>query len=82
MIDLLAQLVITLFGGAAIYLVGRQRPDVRRWGFVCGLIAQPAWYVTLGLNGQWLMMPVAGIYTWAWISGLRNHWRMSREGQA
>ena len=37
-----AQVAIVLFGGAAIWLLGR-REDWRRWGFVLGMISQPFW---------------------------------------
>lgn len=81
-LDTLAQIGITLFGGTAIYLVGRRTRAMRRWGFVCGLISQPCWYLTMAANEQWLMLPVFAFYTYSWISGFINHWlRAPAEGE-
>lgn len=74
MIDILSQLTITIFGASAIWLVGRRTQRVRRWGFVCGLISQPAWYLTMAHNGQWLLLPVFAFYTYSWLDGFWNNW--------
>jgi len=74
MIDWFTQFGITLFGGTAIFLVGRKTRRVRRWGFVCGLLSQPCWYVQLALHSQWGMMPVYLFYTFSWIAGFWTHW--------
>jgi hypothetical protein len=75
-LNMLSQVGITLFGGAAIWLVGRPDPRTRRWGFVCGLLSQPWWYTQMVLHGQWPMLPVYTWYTFSWLSGLRANWRM------
>lgn len=51
--DWIPQVCIAVFGVAAIWLVGRRAPRVRRWGFVCGLAAQPFWFWTTVAHEQW-----------------------------
>lgn len=72
---LVPQLGIGLFGVLAIFLVGRRAPEVRRWGYVCGLCAQPFWLWTTIAHEQWGIVLLCVLYTFSWASGLRNHWR-------
>lgn len=74
MIDSFSQVWITLFGGAAIWLMNGRSERWRRVGVLCGCCSQPAWYVQLVLHEQWLMVPVYAMYTAAWLRGLWLHW--------
>lgn len=74
MIDLASQIWVTIFGLSAIGLMQLQRPRVRRWGVIAGLIGQPAWYCQLVIHGQWGMLPVFVGYTSLWVFGLWNLW--------
>lgn len=73
-LDFLAQVVVTVFGASAIFLLGARTNRVRRWGVVCGLIAQPAWYVTAICHEQWGLLPVFALYTGSWLRGLWTYW--------
>ena len=75
---MIAQFLIALFGVSAIWLSQDERPHVRRWGCVCGLLAQPAWFWTTYSNGQWGIFALCFLYTWAWAKGVRTHWMTGR----
>lgn len=69
----LAQVWLAAFGLTAIYLLGCPG-RCRRWGFVCGLAAQPAWlYATL--TAQYGITLLCFAYTAVYLRGLRNAWR-------
>ena len=72
--DHVAQAVVTIFGASAIFLLGARIDRVRRWGVVCGLIAQPAWYITAIAHEQWGLLPVFALYTGSWLRGLWTYW--------
>lgn len=73
---MIPQLFIMLFGVSAIWLVGRKEPRVRRWGFVCGLCAQPFWLWTTLSHEQYGIAALCLLYGYSWASGLRNNWRI------
>ena len=66
MLDLIAQVGITIFGLTAIMLVARKK----KWGFVLGLISQPFYFITSYLNDQWGIFFLTIIYTGTWIYGI------------
>jgi hypothetical protein len=79
---IICQVWVALFGGAAIWLVGR-RERWGRWGFICGLLSQPAWLYTSVKHGQWGVVALSIWYTYAWLQGIYNYWiRSKRDGQA
>jgi hypothetical protein len=43
---------MVIFGCGAIWLLGR-REEWRRWGYVTGLISQPAWFFSGFYHNQW-----------------------------
>lgn len=65
---------IFCFGMTAILLVNDPRPKVRRWGSVCGLIAQPFWYATSIMNDQWGIVLSSFFYTYSWSRGFYYSW--------
>ena len=73
-LDATAQLGIFVFGVAAVWLVA-QRGPIRRWGYVCGLVAEPFWLYSSIAARQWGVVAMCFIYAAGWIVGLRNHWR-------
>jgi hypothetical protein len=73
-LDLLSQIAVTVFGLSALWLMLADRLEIRRWGVVCGLVGQPAWYTQLVLHEQWGMVPVFVGYTAAWAWGAWTHW--------
>ena len=70
----LEQIGIAVFGVVAIRLSQDHRPRVQRWACVCGLLAQPFWFWTTYVNGQWAIFGLCFLYTWAWAKGVRTHW--------
>lgn len=71
-LDIVAQLGIAVLGVGAILLVGL-KSEVRKWGFVCGLCAQPFWVYTTWTHEQWGIFLLTFIYGASWINGIRNH---------
>jgi hypothetical protein len=70
----LDQVVIFVAGAASVYLVNRPEPGVRRWGCICGLIAQPFWFYTSAVNGQWGVFAASFLYAYSWGQGLYFTW--------
>lgn len=70
----LDQIVIAIFGVAAVWLSQDAREKLRRWAPVCGLIAQPAWIYTTYVHQQWAILALTLFYTWAWWKGVRTYW--------
>lgn len=62
---------IFLFSASAIWLVGRKE-SWRKWGYVCGLCAQPFWFYSTYQNEQWAIMALCVWYTYAWSMGVYN----------
>ena len=67
-LDLVAQIGITIFGVSAIILVAKKN----KWGFVLGIISCPFWFVTAYANKQWGVFFLNIIYTGTWIYGTYN----------
>lgn len=74
MLDLIAQLGILACGVSAVWLVGCKGPS-RRWGYVCGICAQPFWLYTSLAHDQYGIAAMCLFYGYSWARGLRNHWR-------
>jgi hypothetical protein len=72
--DLIAQVGILLLGVSAVYLVGSKGPH-RRYGYLCGVCAQPFWLYTALTHGQYGIALMCAFYGYSWARGLRNHWR-------
>ena len=72
-IDIVCQIMLGVFGVTAIWFVGRKE-TWRRWGYVCGLCAQPFWFYSTIKNEQWSMVLLSVIYTCLWVQGFYNHW--------
>lgn len=73
MINIIAQTWIVIFGATAIFLVSRL-DKWKKWGYICGMIAQPAWYVTAYLGEQWGILAISIFYTYSWGQGIYNYW--------
>ena len=65
-LDIIAQIGITIFGVGAIILVARKN----KWGFVLGLISCPFWFITSYENKQWGVFFLNIVYTCTWIYGI------------
>jgi len=67
------QIWIGVFGTTAIWMVGRLE-HWRRWGFIFGLMSQPAWIYTAIKNEQWGILVLSFWYTYSWGQGVYNYW--------
>jgi hypothetical protein len=72
-LDQIAQIWMVIFGCAAIWLLGR-REEWRRWGYVTGLVSQPAWFFSGFYHHQWGLVLVSLWYSYSWLQGIRNFW--------
>lgn len=77
----LEQIGIAIFGVAAIRLSQDERESVRRWACLFGMLAQPFWFYTTAVNGQWGIFALSFFYTWAWWKGVRMYWLRKDAGQ-
>jgi len=66
--DIIAQLGIFIFGVLGIILVAKKN----KWGFVCGLLSQPFWFITCFIHIQWGVFFVSIVYTLSWLYGIYN----------
>lgn len=71
---MIAQSAIFVFGMSAIWLANDHRPHVRRFGCICGLIAQPFWYYEAWTHEQWGIFFSSFFYTYSWARGFYNFW--------
>jgi len=56
----------TIFIGAiAMLFIGKGN----RWGFVLGLLAQPAWFYTTVVHEQWVLLGACFVYAVGWGMG-------------
>jgi hypothetical protein len=69
------QIVIAVFGTLAVWLSQSPEISARRWAPWLGLAAQPAWLYASFKAEQYGITFLAGIYTAAWIRGIRTYWR-------
>lgn len=72
-IDKIVQWWIACFGIMGVMCLS-QDTWVHRWGFIFGLVAQPAWFITTFRNKQWGIFCLCCIYTVSWCMGIYNFW--------
>ena len=72
-IDSICQAFITIFGGVAIWLLGRKETWAR-WGYILGFLSQPFWFYTTIKNHQWGIFLLALWYMYCWGQGIYNYW--------
>lgn len=71
---MIAQAGIFVFGMTAVFLVNDPRPQVARFGSVCGLLAQPFWYYESFSHAQWGIFFCSFVYTYSWARGFYYAW--------
>lgn len=64
-LDAFAQAMILVTGLVSIILIAKKS----KWGWIAGLAAQPFWYYTSYVNGQWGVFLNSVMYTFAWAFG-------------
>lgn len=71
---MITQICIFAFGMTAIYLVNDKRPNVRRWGCIFGLLAQPFWFYETFMQAQWGIFAASFVYAYSWWRGFKAQW--------
>ena len=71
--QVICQIWIIICGCSAIWMVGRVE-HWKRWGYIIGLIGQPAWIYTTITNEQYGITILAFFYTYSWGQGIYNYW--------
>lgn len=71
---MIAQIMIAVFGVAAVWLSQDERDSRRRWACVFGLLGQPAWFYAAWSTQQWGIFALCFLYTLCWLRGLRQYW--------
>lgn len=73
--SIIGQSGIVFFGATAIFLVGlKENNKWQRWGYVCGLCAQPFWYYTTWKAEQYGIFGMSVFYSYSWFNGFKNRW--------
>lgn len=64
--DLIQSIVLTL-GAGSIYMISSQASAARRVGAIIGLVGQPFWLYTAGINEQWGIAILSFVYIYSFI---------------
>jgi hypothetical protein len=72
-LDIFTQIWIAIFGCGAVWFVSRLE-KWKRWGYIFGLIGQPAWWYTTYIHEQWGILFLSIFYTYSWCQGIYNYW--------
>lgn len=77
---IICQIWIAVFGAASIWFVARKE-KWKRWGYILGMIGEPAWVYTTIKHEQWGMFLLTLWYTYAWGQGVYNYWIKVENGE-
>ena len=70
---IICQVWIMVFGCSAIWFVGRLE-SWKRWGYILGIMSQPAWLYTSIKHEQWGIAALSMWYAYSWGQGVYNYW--------
>lgn len=68
------QLAIAMTGVTAIFLTQSRHESRRRYACLFGMVGQPFWIYAAWSAGQWGILALTTLYTWAWAKGVWTHW--------
>lgn len=71
--EIFCQTWIVVFGLSTAWFMSRLE-HWRRWGFVLGMIGQPAWWYTTYTHDQIGIAILSLGYTYSWVKGFYNYW--------
>lgn len=63
---------VVVCGMTAGFMVGRPE-EWRKWGYLVGLSAQPAWLYISSQTGTWSISILTVVYTCTWSQGVWFH---------
>jgi hypothetical protein len=69
-----SQLMIAIFGVAAVNLSQSDRHEHQKWAGIFGLIGQPFWFYAAYTSQQWGIFFLSFLYTVAWGKGVYRFW--------
>lgn len=69
----ISQIFIMILGSSAIWMVGKTG-NVRKWGFIVGLMGQPFWFYTAWEAQQYGIIAMCLFYTYSWGNGVYQNW--------
>lgn len=70
----IAQIGIFLYGMPALFLVGFEKHNIRRWAYILGCLSQPFWFITTISHSQWGILILCFFYSGSWANGTYRHW--------
>lgn len=70
---------ILLTGPIAIYFVNKPDQKTRRWGSVCGIIAQPLWFALAWYTDSFGLFILSLFYSYSWGKGFYYNWIRIKE---
>jgi hypothetical protein len=68
------QIGIALTGVVAVAFAQSDKPTLRRWAPVFGLLGQPFWFWAAMRAEQWGVFAVSVLYALAWARGFYAFW--------
>ena len=72
---MIEQAAISALSIASIALAYWPHRDLRLYGALAGLSAQPLWLYLVFSQGLWGIAPLTPVYTLMYVFALRAHWR-------
>ena len=73
MIDLIANIGLTICGLTAVYLAASQDRKMRMWAGIMGLAGEPFWLTTAILNKQIGIVVLAFVYAYGWYRMIQSN---------
>ena len=73
MFETFCQIWIILFSASSIWFLSRLE-HWKRWGYILGLISEPAWFYTSISKEQYGVTLLCIWYTYAFVQGIYNYW--------
>lgn len=71
---MIVQVLIAVLGVGAVWLSQDERPHLRKYACIFGLLGQPLWFYTSWSTEQWGIFALSFVYTIAWLKGLHVYW--------
>lgn len=73
------QLILLVFGLLCVFFLSCKDIKYMKYGFICGIVAQPLWIYSTYLTGQWGMMILSFFHAALYSRGLVNYYRRINE---
>ncbi len=69
---LIIQIFLFTLSVSAMFLISRI-DKWKKWGYICGLLSQPFWFLTTVPSKQYGLIALSCVYTIAWCMGIYNY---------